>query len=359
MSEAGLLEICYVSAIVLLTSNLWFLFRVLRPVKRLSLQAEHIRKGDFRSLEQHCGGIAEIGALQRALAGMAGHIRHTQEQSHAYSESLAGAQERERKRIAHELHDDTLQSLIAIGQSIDLAKNWMQSDPERVAQMLQLAREHAVEAATNLRNLIGGLRPPALEELGLVAALEMEAEKTTDLVVSVSVKGVRRRLDEARELALFRTAQEVLTNVRRHSQAAKVEIVVMYRPESVSLSIQDDGRGFVPPVHLADLAHQNHYGLIGIQERIHTFGGSVTINSTLGTGTTVEVSLPTQESNQPDHLVLDPVCSTQLKPQQAYSSAKYGSETYYFCCPVCEGAFLKDPLLYLVKSTHSEAFHHH
>ena len=62
MSEAGLIEICYVSGIVLLTSNLWFLFRVLRPVKRLSLQAEHIRKGDFESLEQDCGGIAEIGA---------------------------------------------------------------------------------------------------------------------------------------------------------------------------------------------------------------------------------------------------------------------------------------------------------
>jgi signal transduction histidine kinase/YHS domain-containing protein len=359
MSEGGLVEICYVSAIVLLTSNLWFFFRVLRPVKRLSLQAEHIRKGDFNSLEQRCGGIAEIGALQRALAGMAGHIRRAQEQSRAYSESLADAQERERKRIAHELHDDTLQSLIAIGQSIDLAKSWMQRDPEQAAQMLQLAREHAVGTATSLRNLIGGLRPPALEELGLVAALEMEAEKTTDLVVSVSVNGIRRRLDEARELALFRAAQEVLTNVRRHSQAAKVEIVVQYRPESVSLSIQDDGCGFVPPKHLGDLAQQKHYGLIGLQERIHNFAGSVTIDSKVGAGTTVDVFLPTQESNQPDHLVRDPVCSAQLEPQQAYSSATYAGETHYFCCPVCEGAFLKDPLAYLVKTPHIEAFHDH
>lgn len=359
MSDVHLIELCYVTGVLLVVSNVWFFFRVLRPLSRLSQQAEQIRQGDLESFERQCGGIPEIRVLRRAMAGMAGHILRTQEQSRAYADRLADGQENERKRIAHELHDDTLQSLIAINQGIDLARGWMHSDPDRAAEMLRLAREQAVETATNLRNLIGGLRPPALEELGLVAALEMEAEKATDLSVSVAVKGTQRRLDEARELALFRAAQEVLTNVRRHSRATKVEIGVAYRPETVLLSIADDGCGFVPPAHLGDLATKSHYGLIGLQERIQNLGGTVHIESTVGEGTIVEVRLPTGDSRQPDHLVRDPVCSALLEPQQAYSSLTYGGETYYFCCPVCQGAFQKDPLPYLVKTPHVEAFEGH
>ncbi|MBZ0298412.1 MAG: YHS domain-containing protein [Anaerolineae bacterium] len=352
MSEASLIQLCYVSGVLLVASNAWFFFRVLRPLRRLSYQAEQIRQGDLMSFERHCGGIPEIRVLRRAMAGMSGHILRTQEQSSAYADRLADGQENERKRLAHELHDDTLQSLIAINQSIDLARSWMRSDPDRAAEMLRLAREQAVESATNLRNLIGGLRPPALDELGLVAALEMEAEKARDVAVSVNVKGTQRRLDEARELALFRAAQEVLTNVRRHSGAGMVDIEVTYRSEAVLLTIADDGCGFVPPAHIGDLAQAKHYGLIGLQERIQNLGGSVHINSTVGQGTKIEVALPLQESQQPDHLVRDPVCSALLEPQQVYSSLTYAGETYYFCCPVCQGAFQKDPLLYLVRSPH-------
>ncbi len=333
----------------LLIGNLWFFFRVLRPLQRLALRAEQIREGNFNSLEQDCGGIAEIGSLRRAMAGMAGHVRRSQVQSSAYADRLADGQEVERKRIARELHDDTLQSLIVINQSIELATNWTYSDPERAKQMLQLAREQALATVTNLRNLIGGLRPPALEELGLVAALEMEVGATPEPPVSVVVEGVQRRLAEAQELALFRAAQEVLHNIHRHSRAAKAEVVVSYRADSVSLAITDDGCGFLPPKQIGDLAQTNHYGLIGLQERIQNLGGTVEIDSAPEAGTKVKIMLPTRDSTQPNHLVRDPVCSTLLEPQQAYGSAEYAGETYYFCCPVCQGAFQNDPLLYLAK----------
>lgn len=359
MTEAGVIELCYISGILLLASNLWFFFRVLRPLRRLSLQAEQIKQGNFDSFEQHCGGIPEISALQRAMAGMAGHIRRAQEQSRVYSDQMADAQERERKRIARELHDDALQSLIAINQSIDLAKSWTHSDPERATEMLNLAREQAVETVTSLRNLIGGLRPPALDELGLVAALKMEVGKITDLSVTVTVQGVQRRLSESRELALFRVVQEVLANTRRHSAATEAEILVNYRTEDVALRIMDNGCGFALPPHLSDLAQKKHYGLIGLQERIHNLGGMVGINSVVGTGTTIDVFLPTGEAGQPDHLVRDPVCSALIEPQQAYDSATYAGKTYYFCCPVCQGAFQQDPLLYLAKAPRLDSPHHH
>lgn len=359
MNEAGLIELCYVSGILLLVSNLWFFFRVLRPLKRLSLQAEQIQQGNFDSFEHRCGGIPEISELQRTMAGMARHIRRTQEQSHAYTDQLDEAQERERKRIARELHDDTLQSLIAINQGIDLAKSWLQSDPQHTTQMLQLAREQVVGTVTNLRNLIGGLRPPALEELGLVAALKMEVEKITDLTIAINVQGVARRLSESRELALFRAVQEVVTNTRRHSAATEAEIAVSYRPEGVILRIMDNGCGFTPPSHLSDLALKKHYGLIGLQERVHNLGGTIGIDSAVGSGTTIEVFLPSRESGQPDYLVRDPVCSALIESQQAYDSAMYGGKTYYFCCPVCQGAFRKDPLLYLTNSPLLEISPHH
>ena len=129
-----------------------------------------------------------------------------------------------------------------------------------------------------------------------------------------------RRLDEVRELALFCAAQEVLTNVRRHSGANQAVIAVVYRPEAVLLTIVDDGCGFVPPSHLGELAQREHYGLIGLEERIQNLGGSVHIHSAVGEGTAIEITVLSQESQQPDHRVRDPVCSAVLEPQQAYSS---------------------------------------
>lgn len=350
MNVETVIALCFAGVVILLAGNLWYFLRVLHPLRRLARHAEQIAQGNLDSLEQDCGGIAEIGTLRRAMAGMAGHVRRSQEQSRAYTDQLTNGQEVERKRLAHELHDDTLQSLIVINQSMELATSWMRSDPERAGEMLQLARNQALGTVKNLRNLIGGLRPPALEELGLVAALELEAEKTSELAVTVIVEGVQRRLDESSELALFRAAQEVLHNVRRHSRATQVEIAVRYQQNGVSLSIADDGCGFVPPAHWSDLAQRKHYGLIGLQERIQSLGGTVRIDSTVDTGTTVKVFLPAHESGQPDHLVRDPVCSALLEPQQAYGSTDYAGEAYYFCCPVCQGAFQKDPLLYLVKT---------
>ncbi len=299
MTMDGWLVLLIALVILLLIGNLWFFFRVLRPLRRLAQQAEQIREGNFDSLEQDCGGIAEIGALRRAMAGMAGHVRRSQMQSSAYADRLADGQEVERQRIARELHDDTLQSLIAISQSIELATNWTRSDPDRAKQMLQLAREQALTSVTNLRNLIGGLRPPALEELGLVAALEMEVAAAPEPPVSVVVEGVQRRLAEAQELALFRAAQEVLHNVRRHSRATKAEIVVGYRADGVTLAINDDGCGFLPPKQIRDLAQTSHYGLIGLQERIQNLGGTVEIDSAPGAGTKVSILLPTGDSTQP------------------------------------------------------------
>lgn len=340
-------EWCCVIGAIFIVSNVWIFLRVLRPLHQFALQAERLQKGDFAAFEQDCGGISEIAMLRRAMVGMVGHVRRAQEQCRAYADQLSIGQENERKRIAHELHDETIQGLIAVTQSIDLTKNWLQSDPARAATMLGLAREQAVMAINTLRNLIGALRPPALEELGLVAALKMQFKQMGELAVEIRVKGVERRLSEVCELTLFRATQEAMMNVCRHSGASHAEIEIDYRSDAVLLCVRDDGRGFEPLSNLGDLALRQHYGLLGIQERVSYLSGSIHISSRIGQGTTVEVCIPAVKRIEPSHLVRDPVCSVLLEPEQVYGSIVYEGMRYHFCCPVCQGAFQKDPALYL------------
>ncbi len=338
-------HICCITASLLIASNVWFYLRVLRPIRQLSRQAAQLTGGKLDSFEQAGTGIAEIRELRRAMAGMVGHVRRAQDQNRAYTERLADSLEHERRRIARELHDDAVQSIVAVTQGIDLARNWVQTDPERAVKLLQAAREQAVEVVNSLRELIGGLRPPALEDLGLVAALKMHVDKLTSQVVHLHIEGTPRRLDESRELTLFRAAQEALSNVIRHSGAAHAELTLAYQELAVLLTVRDDGRGFQFPDQLGDLAFKRHYGLIGMQERVSSLGGSLKIDSVLQKGTVIQVTLPTM-TTQPEHLVRDPVCSALLEPRQAYGSIVYASETYYFCCPVCQGAFQKEPERY-------------
>ena len=346
MLHSSLFELCCISGALFIASNVWFYVRVLRPIQKLSFQANRLSQGDFDSFEHQCGGIAEIQKLQLAMSGMVGHVRRAQKQRRAYSEQLSDGQESERKRIARELHDDTIQSIIAVTQAIDMAKNWINSHPDRALNMLDTARKQAVDIVSNLRNLIGGLRPPALEELGLVAALQMLVDSLCNTRIQVEVEGDVRRLDEAQELALFRAAQEALQNIQKHSQAQHIVVKVAYKPDGVLLKITDDGVGFLLPESLGDLAFENRYGLLGMQERVSNLGGQLTIESKMGKGTAIHAFVPSHET-QLENLVRDPVCSALIEPRQAYSSTPYGDDTYYFCCPVCQGAFQSDPQAYI------------
>lgn len=348
MAHTYLFELCCVATVVLITSHIWFYLRVLRPIQQLSHQAEQLKTGQLDSFEQAFEGIAEIKQLQRAMAGMCGHVRRAQQEKLTYHHALTAGQEAERARIARELHDDTVQSLIAIAQSIELATNWVESKPDQAVGMLKSARTQAVESVENLRRLIGNLRPPILEELGLIPALKMLAKDINGITMTVGVKGPERRLDEVYELALFRSAQEAVHNALKHSGTGCVHVEVTYAPAEVRLTVRDDGSGFVVPDALGTFAEQGHYGLIGVAERIESLKGQVQIDSAPDEGTSVKITLPLNQASQPGETVRDPVCHAEIHPQQAYDSLTYAGRTYYFCCPVCQGTFQRDPEAYLV-----------
>lgn len=327
--------------------NLWLVLRVLRPLRQLTDCAKQLASGDFGALQQPLEGTPEIETLRHTMSSMAQHVRRSQDESLAIRHALTNGLEAERQRIAHELHDDTVQALVAVSQSIDLATQWIGKEPERAAPLLKAAREQAVESVGGLRRLIANLRPPALEELGLIPALRMLGQDEPSLAIHVETSGAERRLDAALELALFRVAQEALHNAWRHGGATELTLDVGFSADRLTLTARDNGKGFVPPKSFDLLARDAHYGLLGMQERVANLNGILTIASQPGHGAEIRVDIPLQRIEQPIASVRDPVCGAVIEPDKAYGSVDHDGQRHYFCCPVCQGAFRQNPNLYL------------
>jgi len=195
--------------------------------------------------------------------------------------------------VARELHDATGQSLTALGLGLH-------SISPLLGRNLVLARDRLgrLEALVNttldeLRQVIADLRPPQLDDLGLPAALRWLAQTQrmrATLLVRVSIVGRERGLEPATRIALFRIAQEALTNAVKHGQASTVDLKLDYAPDAVILRVVDDGQGFV--VRLSEERDRPAWGLLGMQERAALLGGQCAINSAPGSGATVEVRIP-------------------------------------------------------------------
>ena len=204
------------------------------------------------------------------------------------------AAEEERRRISLELHDDASQRLAAILMRLRLARTVQ--DPEAKDAVLEEVRRELAEAADGLRRYAQGLRPPALDELGLTAAIESHVRHlggTTGIAIAVSADPDVGRLESPEaELALYRIVQEAITNAVRHSRAARIDVAVERRNGAVTARVRDDGIGF--DVDRIMLAHDEDrgLGLFGMQERAAYVGGRVDVDSASGRGTTVIVRVP-------------------------------------------------------------------
>lgn len=223
-----------------------------------------------------------------------------------YARQISQAQEDERRRIARELHDETIQTLIAVSRRLEAMAATVSTLPVETAdpalQQLGRLQELLGDATRGVRRFVQDLRPPALDHLGLVAALE---GTTADLVekdgleASLHVQGETRRLAPEEELVLFRIAQEALSNVRRHSGASRVEVELEFLPQRVRMVITDNGHGFSAPERISDLVTSGRLGLIGMHERARLLGGTLQIQSGPGRGrTTVTVDVPLQARSE-------------------------------------------------------------
>ncbi|HEY4689101.1 MAG TPA: ATP-binding protein [Anaerolineae bacterium] len=268
--------------------------RIVRPLQQLDQHASRAGWGDYAALAQPVDGIAEIQQLHATLAHMADQIRRYQRSIQSYAAALTRGQEDERARLAHELHDETVQALIALDQRVQMIERLYARDPQAAAQKLPELRTMTAKTIEDVRRITRALRPIYLEDLGLLPALEALTKTVGaegDLVATFEVEGQARRLPIERELALYRIVQEALNNVVRHAHAKQVQVKVIYAGALV-VSVTDDGVGFDLPDRADALTDLGHFGLVGMRERAELIGAHLTIQSARGNGTTIELRLP-------------------------------------------------------------------
>ena len=211
-----------------------------------------------------------------------------------YLSHVTKAQEEERKRIARELHDDTIQALVVLSRQLEDAASGGKGMPEDKRLLLESLRQQTSSIMDGVRRLTQDLRPSTLDRLGLLAGLEWLANdvaRYSGVAVKVGVLGTGRRLPADVELMLFRIAQEALRNMWRHAQATEAEVAVDFQESKVVMAIRDNGRGFDVPTSVGDLTRYGKLGLTGMQERAWLLGGNVTFESKPGKGTTVRVEI--------------------------------------------------------------------
>ncbi|MGW2216883.1 sensor histidine kinase [Nonomuraea sp. NPDC001684] len=201
-------------------------------------------------------------------------------------ERMLAAREEERRRLRRDLHDGLGQTLSGLAMTVNMARLSLKSSPEAADGLLRELRTGMDAVTGDLRQLVYGLRPPALDDLGLAAAVRALAAPDGP-AAEVITEGDLTGLPAAVEVAVYRIAQEALTNVRRHARATRVRVELRREPGALRLLVADDGRGLPPE-------HRSGVGLTSMRERTAELGGICLVGGAPGTGTTVEVMLPVQ-----------------------------------------------------------------
>lgn len=268
--------------------------QIIQPLRALEHRASELAWGQFDSIEQPVGGVAEIRHLQDQLILMARKVKTAQQNLRGYLNAMTAGQEDERRRIARELHDGAVQALIALDQRAQLVQLAAKSGSPKTPEQLAEVRRMTASLIEEVRRVIRALRPIYLEDLGLLPAIEMlvrDAEAASGAPATFSTRGQPRRLPPAHEIAIYRIVQEALNNAVRYASAHSVQVSAAFDAAEFVVRVQDDGKGFAALERVSDLAASGHYGLMGMQERAELIGARLTIQSSPGAGTTIELRL--------------------------------------------------------------------
>ena len=256
-----------------------------RPLYHLMERAEHISKGHFTRRVITFPATDEIGRLANAMNDMERHLREGAQERSRLLRHIITAQEAERKRIAMELHDESGQTLTALLFSLRALAN--ETDDENMQKALLAIRDETADTLTRLRSLAVELRPPALDELGIEAALEKlvadyRRKHAVDIELTCTVEAVP---GDVESLAVYRIVQECLTNIVRHSQATRALIRLTAGARTV-LYVKDNGIG-ITQERIRAARRENHLGIYGISERVRLLAGRMELSAEPPEWTTV------------------------------------------------------------------------
>jgi signal transduction histidine kinase len=247
----------------------------------IGVLAAHDKLGPDVRFSDHDLRLAETFAARAAVA-----VDLSERTARDALRRVVDAQELERRRLARELHDETGQALTSILLSLKALEERLEGEDARAAA--HEVRELVVSTLQDVRRLAVELRPSALDDFGLVAALERLTQSFSEQTgIAVDFEAaLPERLPEEVETALYRTVQECLTNVVKHARAGRVSVLLRRRNGSVAAVVEDDGAGFDPA-----LGREGGFGLVGMRERLALLGGRLEIESG-DRGTTIAAEVP-------------------------------------------------------------------
>ena len=256
------------------------------------------QRGGVRAL----AALALAGALALLVRARVRRAAREQTERIRMQRRLAESRERERYRIARELHDGPVQGLYRLGHELDRASLRGAADAA-AAPSVRAAREQVNDVADELRDVLRALRPPVIEHLGVGPAVSSMGREVARAHPQIRVRdGVEtdgRTWPVEVQHAVYRIAQEALSNAVRHGAPSRIDLALRHEPDGARLVVQDDGAGFAVPGALADLARRDHFGLIGLVERAEALGGRVRVRSQPGAGTRVSALLPVEVAERP------------------------------------------------------------
>jgi len=251
--------------------------------RRIGVVIAHDKAGSEPSFTDDDLRLAETLATRAAVA-----VDLSERVSRDAVRRVVNAQELERKRLARELHDETGQALTSILLGLRPLEQSVESEEARAA--VDSVRELVVSTLQDVRRLAVELRPAALDDFGLVPAVQRLVEsfrEQSGLQVDLEAQLGSERLPSEVETALYRVVQEALTNIVKHAGAGRVSILISRKGDAVVAVVEDDGSGFDPGASRADAL-----GLAGMRERVALVGGRFQIESTVGGGTTLVAEVP-------------------------------------------------------------------
>jgi signal transduction histidine kinase len=238
--------------------------------------------------------VIRIGFLERRSEEQRRRMALAEVSMRQLTQQLVRTQEEERRKLSRELHDHVGQMLTALRMELGTVERarWAAGTP--FVQSMAESKRLAETMLRTVRDLAMGLRPSMLDDFGLKPALEWlvrDFARRCDIRVDLSVEGELDRLPDAHRTCIYRVVQEALTNCVRHARARRVMVTLVDRQDSLSLSVEDDGCGFMPTAPRAGL------GLLGLDERVRELGGHLAIESGQGLGTTLRVTMPVPRSS--------------------------------------------------------------
>jgi len=284
---------------------------IIKPIKILKNAADRVAANDY-DLPIPVDRGDEIGQLSTAFQDMRNELKKSRsEMVSRYEEakqreelrgqllnSVIDAQEKERRRIARELHDEYGQTLTGLLMTIESVEPTLPPGQEKLRDRLVNTRSVVSRAIDEMRRLILDLRPPSLDELGLVTAVKTYTQRQLgdkDINVDVSIHGLNDRLPSALEVTIFRIIQEAVHNILKHAHARNVKIDLAEKEDKIVVVVEDDGQGFDLQTVMAGGSRAHSWGIVGIRERTELLGGTFKINSEKGKGTRFEVEIPLDE----------------------------------------------------------------